>query len=212
LHRQAYIGVESSRWITLFGPPSTLSKLLAESPEISDATTINLPAYGAVHGSHLPMVDVETILGSSPILDLSVSSRHRIISTSTCKPFESSCLRDLLRQIIPDIFQNIINLTGTVDTVISDLSNKDDITLRVMGLTTHAAVVQQELEARKKTFTIMDNSSPPAPQNLRAGSDLIAIVGMSGRFPGGDSMSQLWETLLKAEDLSQEVSNFPPSE
>lgn len=35
----------------------------------------------------------------------------------------------------------------------------------------------------------------------------VAIIGMSGRFPGADSVSKLWRILSDARDLHQTVSH-----
>ena len=35
--------------------------------------------------------------------------------------------------------------------------------------------------------------------------DAIAIVGMSGRFPGADSVDELWQVLSKGIDMHKEV-------
>jgi hypothetical protein len=42
----------------------------------------------------------------------------------------------------------------------------------------------------------MDNSSQP---------EAIAVVGMSGRFPGGQDLEEFWNTLATGKDMHQSV-------
>ena len=46
------------------------------------------------------------------------------------------------------------------------------------------------------------NQSSPEDQET---DDAIAIVGMSGRFPGAESVDELWQVLSKGIDMHKEV-------
>ena len=137
-----------------------------------------------------------------------LTSRVRIVSSSTCKPFVASDLGTLLYEMILDISQNTLRLTDTVQTIVSDLQKLGEVDLVVLGPTAHTSLVQGALREKYINVHLISDPEPPvSAHDLRGGSDLVAIVGMSGRFPGGDNLRDFWETLQKGQDLHQKASN-----
>ena len=154
------------------------------------------------------MLDMDRIIGDSPLLMTPLTSKIRIVSSSTCAPFAASDLGTLLYEMILDVAQNTLRLTDTVQTIVSDLRKIGDVDLVVLGPTAHTSLVQGAL--REKYINVNLISEPEAPvstQELRSGSDLIAIVGMSGRFPGSENIYDFWETLQKGKDLHERVGH-----
>ena len=208
VHRQAYVGVVSRTWTTIFGPPSVLSRLWLFSPELGLAPKLKLAAGAAVHAAHLPELDMKKILGSSALLDAPILSEAQIISSSTGKSFVAPDLRNLLYQMILDITQNTLQLTKTVQAVVSDLQGKGDVELIVVGPTAHTNLVQSAFQdANIKVILTRQAKASPLANNIRDGSDQVAIVGMSGRFPGSENVQEFWETLQKGLDLHKKVSD-----
>ncbi|CAD6567566.1 MAG: hypothetical protein ASARMPREDX12_000532 [Alectoria sarmentosa] len=178
-HKRAFIGVASRTWTTIFGPPSTLDKLWAHSPQLGLAPKLRLNAFSAVHASHWPMLDMERIIGESSMLMTPLTSKVRIVSSSTCAPFVASNLGTLLYKMILDIAQNTLRLTDTVQTIVSDLRKIGDVDLVVLGPTAHTSLLQSAL--REKYVNVKLITEPEAPastRELRGGSDLVAIVGL----------------------------------
>jgi hypothetical protein len=101
---------------------------------------------------------------------MNVKANAQIMSTSSCMPFSSQKLGELLHQITDDIFTHLLDLSGTVQGVLSDLNVTDEVALCAV-----------------------------------ADSNLIAITGMSGRFPGAENLDQFWESLQAGENLYKEV-------
>ena len=154
------------------------------------------------------MLDMERIVGESSMLMTPLTRKVRIVSSSTCAPFVASDLGTLLYEMILDVAQNTLRLTDTVQTIVSDLRKVGDVDLVVLGPTAHTSLVQGAL--REKYINVNLISEPEAPvssHDLRGGSDLIAIVGMSGRFPGSENVYEFWDTLQKGTDFSQKVSH-----
>lgn len=202
------MGVVSRTWTTIFGPPSVLAKLWLYSPELGLAPKLRLVIGAAVHAAHLPLLDIKRIIGSSALLDAPVTSKAQIISSSTGMPFVAPDLRTLLCKMIMDVTQNTLHLTNTVQAVVSDFEGKGDVELIAVGPTAHTSLVQSALQDAdiKVVLTRHAETSPPVC-SLRGGSDQVAIVGMSGRFPGSDNIQEFWEALQKGQDLHKEVSN-----
>ncbi|MCJ1396229.1 hypothetical protein MMC18_009118 [Xylographa bjoerkii] len=204
--KQVYLGVVSRTWTTIFGPPSVLAQLWSWSSELALAPKLNLAAHTAVHAAHMPLPDLEKIVGNSSMLDVPFSTNVSIISTSTCKPFVASNCRQLLHLIIQDVTQNILYMEGTIRALVSGVIGKGDVQLTAVGPTPHTTLVQRALQSSGVTFH--DTSPPKTSQALektRGGSDLIAIVGMSGRFPGGNDISEFWETIKNGVDVHEQI-------
>lgn len=193
--------------MTLFGPPTTLKHLFKWSTELEDIPQIKTDARGGVHMENMPEVDVDKILGSSQLLDLPVQSNAIIVSPYNCKPRAARTLRELLAEIIPDVAQRPLQLSSAIDATIKLMQDK---ALRVVipGYTSHELYLQKMLEKNFVEYSIVSHhesipmTSPPG----RDGSGLIAIVGMSGRFPGSGNVNAYWESLLQGKRYVQEVT------
>ena len=155
------------------------------------------------------MIDMERIVGESPVLMTPLTSKVRIVSSSTCKPFVASDLGTLLYEMSLDIAQNTLRLTDTVSTIVSDLRRIGDVDLVVLGPTAHTSLVQGALREKYINVNTISEPEPPvSAHDLRGGSDLIAIVGMSGRFPGSDNVYDFWDTLQKGRDFHKKVCKY----
>ena len=154
------------------------------------------------------MIDVDTIVGDSALLGTPYPSDAQVISSSTSQPYKASDLRDLLYQMTFDIAQNTLRLTETVQTLVNNISQRGkDIDLIVLGPTAHTRMVQGALTEGSINVNLMTKADTvPDPQELRGGSEKVAIVGMSGRFPGGEDLQEFWDTLLAGADLHKKVS------
>ncbi|KAE9372741.1 putative polyketide synthase [Stipitochalara longipes BDJ] len=206
-YRHAYISVVSQSWTTVCGPPTILEDLFAYSPVLRLAPKLRLPVGAAVHARHLPRPDISRIIGASATFDMSISSKIQIMSTSSSKVYNAQNLRTLLHQMIEDITQNTLYLTNTVKAIVANLPYKDKVTLTVVGPTSHMSLVVREIESQNIKVDLIDQAEIlPADCNVfRGGSGSVAIVGMSGRFPGGENVNELWNVLQSGKDVYQQI-------
>lgn len=209
--RTAYIGVQASTWATVFAPPATLKRLL-QSEHFSQASTSRLPSAIAVHAAHLPALDTDRVVGGSSLLDTLVRSGG-LFSSSTCEPYTASTLGDLLHLIVADIAHHPLYLEDTVRNVSNSLQGNESARLLPMGPTHSVSFVQRELRRVVPLVTTVDagTNEVPGSEGYRRGSDRVAIVGMSGRFPDSESTSELWDLLLSGRSAHQRIpeSRFP---
>ncbi len=70
----------------------------------------------------------------------------------------------------------------------------------VSEMARHLAEELGEIGEEKQVFSIAVASTPEPSVDLRRNEDGIAIVGMAGRFPGADNLSQFWEMLESGTD------------
>ena len=153
---------------------------------------------------------MERILGQSALLDDPITSHAQIISTCTGLPYVANNLRELLRLMIDDIDQNLLDFTTTLKAVVSEFNASTDLDLIVVGPTTAASSIQSAFHGAGMKVNISQDAQPmPATFKSRGGSDLIAIVGMSGRFPGGDNVDEFWKILQDGQALHKKVYLYP---
>jgi len=132
------------------------------------------------------------------------------MSTGSGKPFVANSLRALLYQVIDDVLENPLYWTKTVQNVISSLDTAE-LSLTSFGPTNVVKSLRRTLEAAGVKVTETGEVTPTVPINMRGGSGHIAIVGMSGRFPGGADLEEFWkEVLEKGRDMHSKV-NIPVS-
>ena len=209
-HKHAYISAFSSTWCTVSGPPSVLTRLWCSSNAIGQAPRLGLPADAAVHSPHLPFLDTDKIFAQSAMfLTTPVPDRVRIISPYDGEPYSSSNLRDLLLAMIQDISYNHMDLVQTFQKAASGFRGVKDVDLMVIGPTAHASSVQTALEENGLNVNVTNSIEDLVSHvSKRDGSGLIAVVGMSGRFPGSENIQAFWESLQLGQDFHCEVSDL----
>ena len=156
----------------------------------------------------MPPLDAEKVIGHSDLLAAAMPSKPSIVSSSTGQPYLAPDLRSLLHQMLVDIGQKTLRLTDTIHKVVTELRGHDNIDLFVVGPTAHTNLMQDALQSANMTVNVIRQAGAPATvHNTREGSGLVAIVGMSGRFPGGgENLQQFWEILLEGRDVHETVS------
>ena len=196
------------------GAPSSLSRLMEFSKEIDQAPKTQTDTDGAVHTEYMPRFNVDRVLGDSSLLNTPITSKARMISPGSCRQYTHTSLRSLLGEIMVDIAHNVLHINGTVEECISGLPGKGPISLTVAGPTGHLAAVQRILQTNGIEYHIRQHRRPPSGITSRAGSGLVAIVGMSGRFPGSETVEGFFEDLVEGKRQIKKVSDsmYPQNE
>lgn len=128
-------------------------------------------------------------------------------SPGSCARYKHLTLGSLLEEVIEDIAHNILHVTESIRCSISDIDIKNNIKLTVMGPTNHLVWIRQALEARGIQYQLNQPNMTIRNEMARGGSDLIGIVGMSGRFPGSETVERFWEDLMSGKCHIKEVSH-----
>ena len=204
MHKHAYISAESDATTTLSGPPSTLALLFASSEILSRAPRAKLPIAAAYHASHLGKPNADKIVGSFPLHDVCLKTNWHVMSTSSSAPFVADSLCGLLHRIIDDILQLPLYWSKTVQALASSIG-KADINLTILGPTSMAKSLRRALEKALIKVIETDKAETPPANNMHGESGAVAVVGMSGRFPGSENLKEFWEVLEKGRDLHEQV-------
>ncbi|RYP85130.1 hypothetical protein DL769_001034 [Monosporascus sp. CRB-8-3] len=204
-HRQAYVAISTPTWATVFGPPSVLRTLIQTSTTLRNSEITILPAFGAVHANHLPSPELDELVPESPLFNKSIKPGYKLVSGSTYAPFTASSLRDLLPQIMLEIFQNGTNPAQLFDLGGSYLQKGKEISLFMLGATSYLVLLRRSLHTQG--FNVALKTNAPRLQNteLRGGSGSVAIIGMSGQFPGAATVDEMWQILMRREELHRKI-------
>ncbi|CAK4034956.1 polyketide synthase [Lecanosticta acicola] len=209
LSRRISISVEGKGWLTLFGPPSTLGKLWTAVPQLRDCAKLPTDAKGAVHMSNLPGLNIDQVLESSPLLESPVDhAKARMLSPFTRQAYEGATFGETLREIIPDITQNAYYPESTTASVIQSLRSSSPnaaALLTVMGHTHYQPLVQKALEDANVKWELAQHDESKGNAATRSGSGLVAVVGMSGRFPDAENVKEYFDNLLRGQVSIKEI-------
>ncbi|MCJ1479554.1 hypothetical protein MMC13_008240 [Lambiella insularis] len=205
LHKHAYISAEAESSTTLSGPPSTLSLLFSSSPAFSKVSRVKLPIPAAFHARHLRKPDTDQIIAPSSLHGEGLKPNAHVRSTSSGSPSAADSLISLLREAVDNIFQNRLYWNKVLHGVVTDLGNTTEITVIGLGPTNVLKSLRRAFDTAGIRVLDHDPALLPPNQNLRSGSDDVAIVGMSCRTPGAETLEEFWNVLERGQDMCTKV-------
>lgn len=210
---RVYISAVGPHGTIISGPPAIISKVLHHPDAFRHAASYGIPVYGPYHAPHLHNEhNVEEILqgnhqGSLDIL--SYKPALPLFSHSDGADYMASSFGELLAQVVNDILLECQNLTAITEAcsntvgegkceIISITPTRiaSDVAASLHGKIPKGS--QLVLSDLQQIRPVMHNPGIP-------GRDKIAIVGMSGRFPGGQDLEEFWDVLQRGLDMHKEV-------
>lgn len=164
----------------------------------------------APHAAHLPPLNLDMILGDDAVYDTIIPPNVRILSTSTCQRYVARDLRALMCHMLLDNLQRTMKLEDTVAAMMLSLHGKSVVRLTSIGPTAYTPIVAGALAATKIECILSTRPRiiPMADKVQRPNA--IAIVGMSGKFPGANDVHEFWEVLRTGQDMHRQVSDSMP--
>ncbi|KAI1130878.1 hypothetical protein F5Y10DRAFT_288595 [Nemania abortiva] len=194
--KHIYISAHSASSVTLSGPPTLLQVFLSSGTPRA-ARKLPLPIYGAYHAKHLPLPNIDYIIGDSPLLSRPVQDTGSLLHPKATK---SQSFRELLQLALQEILQQPLDLDDDIRNISHRTANRD------VHLTSIGPARMSSLERALQpnyVYRLGSRQLQPPPQSNLPPSDtgeLIAVVGMAGRFPGAESVDELWKTLVEGKD------------
>lgn len=199
LHKTS-IGVVAPSWLTLVGPSSSLRRLAEFSPAIQEAPQVAAGAGVPAHAPFMLGVDASEVVPHSTLMDrpLDWEKVTTVSPSGDCRPRRFGTLHELLCDIYEDILLRTLLVNKTIDTCISHLWPDTAVSVHELSNTTYIQLILKTLAAVGLPYDVMSAYQPPPPGSAmtRGISDLVAVVGMSGRFPGSDSVDESWGELI----------------
>lgn len=204
-YKQAYIGIQATSWASVFGPPSVLERLIASSTVLRNSHIVMIPTIGPVHAAHLAGPNLEYMIGETHLLKKTIKSNYHLISGSTNRPIIVPNLRNLLQHILEDIFQHSTNPERVFEAGISLLNRNQKTSLFVLGNTSYLPSFKRMLQKERLKVGLESNIPTQESSESHVGHESIAIVGMSGRFPGSDTVEGLWRSIMEQKEFHKKV-------
>lgn len=208
---RAYISVIGGGVCTVSGRPSRLRQLARESEFFKEAKTQEISTYGLYNAGHIyGEAEAQEIVGSNIDHIRAVLRPCRsVLSTVTGRKLIASSASALLQLAVREILTQPIRwdtLRQGAAGLINEFGGFDG---RVLAFaTTHAAnSLISALESQSQVNLVLEDvtawcSDPELVQPRgRFNNSKIAIVGMSGRFPGAASVDGLWQLLEQGLDV-----------
>jgi iterative type I PKS product template protein len=145
-------------------------------------------------------VDAEDIVGHSAMLDrpLDWEKVTMVTPSEDSHPRQFGTLRELLCDIFEDILLRTLLVDMTIESSIARLGPNANVSIHEVGITSHMPLVLKTLATVGLPYDVVPTYQPPPVGSAltRGMSDLVAIVGMSGRFPGSDNVDEFWNELM----------------
>jgi hypothetical protein len=131
-----------------------------------------------------------------------------MISASTGEQYSSCSAQELLFEVVTEILYQPLNWSAFLSSLAAELSGFN-VVLTPIGPTNCASYLFKELGLAG--VHISSAAPPDVPPKLTDShnSGDIAVVGMAGRFPGGDTLEAFWKVLEDGLDLHRKVCSRP---
>jgi iterative type I PKS product template protein len=207
-HRHIYISALADQWATLSGPPSLFEELWSYSSTLASASKLPLPFWTPVHAPHLPPVDTESILEASNIHEIPVCKGATVLSATPSKLLDSSSLGGLIRQALFHMSSQVLDMAGLTGYLLAQLDHQLPIVFVGMGPPSQGDAFCRTLKDAGIHINHAAKPSGVPVTEPQGESDRIAVVGMSGRFPGSSDVEEFWKSL---EAGTKFESKIPPS-
>ncbi|KAK4198880.1 putative polyketide synthase [Triangularia verruculosa] len=200
-HR-VYVSADSANSVTISGPPSTTEVFFTSNSILQNCKRISLPITAAFHAGHLQPIQSTALLKNvSPSLLDKTIQHPSLISSCSGLPYQGSTFGDLLVEILHDILQAPISLQACTQGLAKFLT--PHAKLISFGPVNCAKTIQQTMqthgvELRASNLHMLEKS--PAQT-----ANSVAIVGMSVRLPGSETLEEFWKVLEEGRDLHEKI-------
>lgn len=197
------------------GRPSRLRQLARGSEFFKEAKTQEIPTYGLYNAGHIyGETEVQEIIGSNIDHIRAVLPPCRsVLSTVTGGKLIASSASELLQHAVKEILTQPIRWDTLRHGAAGLINGFDSFDGRVLAFTTtHAAnsLISALKLGSQDDLVLEDISAWSSDPELvqprgRFNNSKIAIVGMSGRFPGASSVDGLWQLLEQGLDVHKTI-------
>ncbi|KAL8665034.1 MAG: hypothetical protein Q9202_002590 [Teloschistes flavicans] len=214
--RKPYVSAYSPKGITVTGPPSSLSQL-RNSVGFENLRSTSVPIHGPYHSSALSSEkDVEYILAGLQSRTTAHPNQIPIISSrGTMLQGGDFCF--LLKAAVEEVLLHPIRWDLVLEELqawLRDNSYRDE-TPMAFGVVPIASNQEHLIYTALEHTTLRsmlpsttrpsEPSSPGAATGFSPKQPKLAIIGMSGRYPGAKNDEAFWELLYQGLDVHKPV-------
>ena len=198
--------------ITVSGPPRALTQLSGSS-SFAQFKCQMIQIHAPYHAPHLySQDDIDDVVGDLILHDLHARPNHIPILSSTGSIAEGGNFETLLKAAVGHILLRPIRWSSILETLRLCLHKTAPRTFSVTPIGTRAdqlirsALQQTPLRDLLLPTPSQSNISPPKDGlHSNYGSSKLAIIGMSGRYPGAKDNEAFWDLLYRGLDVHKPV-------
>ncbi|KAJ5884708.1 conidial yellow pigment biosynthesis polyketide synthase [Penicillium taxi] len=203
LHNIPYISAIWPSGTTISGPPLMLEWLQDRWNVENTVSTVPARVLGPYHAPHLISTAeaLDEILDEAALQEFEglVPSNLHVLSIQTGEAYNASSLPELYRLVITEIISECQNVSAFLER--HQLGGR----LFAMGPIDQQSPLVVAIKGRNSILEwTRPVASGPEP-GLESKKERIAIVGMSGRFPGAQNLDEFWKVLFDGMDMHKEV-------
>jgi acyl transferase domain-containing protein len=201
--------------VMIGGPPSSLEQLKG-SVEFKELKLQNVPLPGPYHAPHLhSLKDIEEIVGNLTCPDGNRDPCRVSVLSGDGEKVQGADFTTILKAAVGQILRRQINWNGILNQLLICQENTGHATLNVtmIGMKTDQFVYNALKQTPLRSYLSSNptqtkqpvSDEDPDPLN---GRQKLAIVGMSGRFPGADDIEGFWQLLEQGLDVHKTVPSL----
>ncbi|KAM0563081.1 hypothetical protein ACHAPJ_001927 [Fusarium lateritium] len=215
LTSKPYISAYAPNGITVSGPPKRLVQL-TQCLGYKNIATKSIPIYGAYHAPHLySHQDARGIVAGLMLHKATaLSEQIPLLSSTGASPeersfvtlLEDAVVQALLRplrwsSIFDDVQASLEEAGSEQFTIVPIGTNAEHLIYTALGKTTLRSLVPEAVaQSQKLEVQSMPENGSNKPK--------LAIVAMSGRFPGAKDNEAYWDLLYKGLDVHKPVPSL----
>ncbi|KAF2637343.1 ketoacyl-synt-domain-containing protein [Massarina eburnea CBS 473.64] len=211
LTSKPYISAYGQDWITVSGPPTSI-QLLIESGIFTSGRFKSIPVHGPYHAPHLySEFDIGDIVAEISTDGSALQESIRILPSNkdtSGKHNFTTILKDAVRQIL----LQPINWRSILDEIQSWIGEAGAQSFSVIPIgTTADQIIHNEFRQTSlrmltsPTHPYTKSSSLTHSSSSTSKKPKLAIIGMSGRFPGAKDVDAFWDLLYQGLDVHKPV-------
>ena len=203
-HKRVYMSAYLASSMTLSGPPSFLQEFLSSEP-MRLSRKLSIPIYGPFHASHLPLPDLDAIIGHSDLFQRSVKGYGSLLHPRLQDDSDVPSLRNLLLRAVHDILQKPLAIDDDIQQILKRTQGCE-VHLITIGPARVSHLERALNPAEIYRLGSRRLSSNSSPNNFPDYEESIAVVGMAGRFPDAQNVDELWRILIEGRDVHRMVN------
>ncbi|KAJ4178461.1 fusarubin cluster-polyketide synthase [Fusarium falciforme] len=215
LTSRPYISAYAPNGITVSGPPKTLAQLIS-SPSFKGLTSKSIPIFGAYHAPHLySQIDAKKIVSSLSYNAATALSEQIPLLSSTGVKLDERSFATLLEDAVAQALVHPLHwssILGDIQACLQEV-NPGQLNVVPIGSTAdhliYTALKQTPLRSLvPSTHGQSRQSIPEVGPESTSKKPKLAIVAMSGRFPGAKDNEAYWDLLFKGLDVHKPVPSL----
>lgn len=151
------------------------------------------------------VTDLDELVGNLEICRVPVVKGCKIWGTDEPPTQTGVMFGQFLRPVLAQALSRPLDVVKVVDELKTHLGSTTVLEIKAMGPSSHLNYLETAFKAPERRVTICPEISAKSQAIEHSYSGRIAIVGMSGRGPGCESLDELWKIISEGRDLHQEV-------